>query len=198
MQSLSRRLRSVSEVSGRLTAWLMVPMVAGTFVVVVLRYAFDVGWIWMQESVVWVHAAVFMLAAAYTLNRDEHVRVDIFYRGMSPRRKALVDLLGTVLFLMPVMIFLAVTSWDYVAVSWRIHEASREAGGMPYPFVPLLKTLIPLTSGLLLLQGAAGAIDNVLCLIGVGATGNGPVGDRRAGADGPTVADATPHAERER
>lgn len=169
MQSLSRRLRRFSEVSGRIIAWLMAPMVVGTFVVVVLRYAFDIGWIWMQESVVWVHAAVFMLAAAYTLNRDEHVRVDIFYREMSARRRAWVDLLGTLVFLFPVTVFLAVTSWDYVAVSWRIHEASREAGGLPYPFVPLLKALIPFTAVLLLLQGAAVAIEKVLLLLGRGA-----------------------------
>jgi TRAP-type mannitol/chloroaromatic compound transport system permease small subunit len=185
-------------VTGRITAWLMVPMVAGTFVVVVLRYAFDIGWIWMQESVVWVHAAVFMLGAAYTLNRDEHVRVDIFYRGMSPRRQALVDFLGTVLFLMPVTIFLGVTSWDYVATSWRIHEASREAGGLPYPLVPLLKTLIPLTSALLLLQGAAGAIDNLLCLVGAGTAGNGAAGERRPDAEKVMAADATTRSERER
>jgi TRAP-type mannitol/chloroaromatic compound transport system permease small subunit len=173
MQSLSRLLKRVSELSGRVIAWLMVPMVFGTFIVVVLRYAFDIGWIWMQESVVWVHAAVFMLAAAYTLNRDEHVRVDIFYRQMSVRRKACVDLLGTLLFLLPVTVFLAVTSFDYVAVSWRIHEASREAGGLPYPFVPLLKSLIPVTATLLVLQGAANGIDNALCLFGASEAGPG-------------------------
>ena len=88
MQSLSAALKGFSELTGRLIAWLTVPMVAGTFLIVLLRYAFDLGWIWMQESMVWLHAAVFMLAAAYTLNRDEHVRVDIFYRRMRPRRRA--------------------------------------------------------------------------------------------------------------
>jgi TRAP-type mannitol/chloroaromatic compound transport system permease small subunit len=144
----------------------MLPMVAVTFVVVVLRYIFDLGWIWMQESVVWMHAAVFMLAAAYTLNRDEHVRVDIFYRSMSPKRKALVDALGAVVFLFPVSIFLLVTSWDYVSVSWAIREGSREAGGLPYPFVPLLKSVIPLTALLLVLQGITDLIRSVSTLTG--------------------------------
>jgi TRAP-type mannitol/chloroaromatic compound transport system permease small subunit len=166
MQFLSAKLKAFSELSGKFTAWLMVPMVLGTFVVVVLRYAFDLGWIWMQEGVLWMHAAVFMLAAAYTLNRDEHVRVDIFYREMTPPRRALVDLGGTLLFLLPMAIFLFATSWDYVSVSWQIKEASREAGGLPYPFVSLLKSLIPLTALMLILQGLATCLDNALILLG--------------------------------
>ena len=166
MRSISEKLRYFSELSGRLIAWLMLPMVVGTFVIVVLRYAFDLGWIWMQESITWMHAAVFMLASAYTLNRDEHVRVDIFYRDMSARAKAWVDLGGTLLFLVPVAVFLIVTSWEYVAVSWQISEGSREAGGLPYPFVPLLKSVIPLTAIMLLAQGVANAIDDALVLMG--------------------------------
>lgn len=168
MQQISAGLKAFSELTGKLTAWLLLPMVAGTFIVVVLRYAFDLGWIWMQESIVWMHAASFMLAAAYTLNRDEHVRVDVFYRGMSERRRAIVNLLGTLLFLMPVAAFLLVTSWDYVSVSWQIREGSREAGGLAYPMVPLLKSVIPLTSVMLLLQGVAAVIDSLLTLRGQG------------------------------
>lgn len=168
MQHLSAGLKALSELIGRLTAWLLLPMVVGTFVIVVLRYAFDLGWIWMQESIVWMHAAAFMLAAAYTLNRDEHVRVDVFYRDMAPRGRALVDLLGTLLFLLPMAAFLLFTSWDYVSVSWQIREGSREAGGLPYPMVPLLKTMIPITAGLLMLQGIATVIDGALALRSAG------------------------------
>jgi len=166
MLSLSSKLKSFSEITGKLIAWLTLPMVIGTFVIVVLRYAFDLGWIWMQESITWMHAATFMLAATYTLNQDEHVRVDIFYRGMTARGKAWVDLAGTILFLGPMAVFLLVTSWDYVAVSWQIREASREAGGLPYPFVSLLKSLIPLTALMLILQAAANVIDDCLVLLG--------------------------------
>ena len=74
---------------GRMVSWLTMTMVLITATVVVLRYVFGVGWIWLQETVTWMHATVFLLAAAYTLSHDEHVRVDIFYRGMSPRRQAL-------------------------------------------------------------------------------------------------------------
>ena len=99
---------------GRAIAWLTLIMVLVTFVIVVMRYLFDSGWIWLQESVTWMHAAVFMLTAAYTLVREEHVRVDIFYRRFSPRARALVDAVGTALLLIPVTVFIIFTSWDYV------------------------------------------------------------------------------------
>jgi TRAP-type mannitol/chloroaromatic compound transport system permease small subunit len=160
----SRYLEHVSEWTGRVVAWLLLPVVIGTFLIVLLRYAFDLGWIWMQEAVIWMHAAVFMLAAAYTLARDEHVRVDVFYRGFSPARRAIVDILGTVLFLLPMMIFLFVESLDYVVTSWRIGEASREAGGLPYPFVPLLKSTIPLAAVLVMIQAAAVLLRSIALL----------------------------------
>jgi TRAP-type mannitol/chloroaromatic compound transport system permease small subunit len=137
---------------GRATAWLTLVMVLVTFLIVTLRYVFDSGWIWLQESVNWMHAAVFMLAAAYTLARDEHVRVDIFYRDFSPRQKAIVDALGVLLLLLPLSLFLLWASWDYVAASWAIRESSREAGGLVFPLVPLLKSFIPIMAAMLLVQ----------------------------------------------
>jgi len=166
MQLIEYRLRQLNELLGRAVAWLLLPMVLGTFAVVVLRYAFSVGWIWMQEAIMWMHAALFMLATAYTLNRDEHVRVDVFYARMSPQRKALVNLLGTLLFLLPMSAFLLVESWDYVRVSWEIREGSRDAGGLPYPFVPLLKTMIPVTAVTVILQGVAQLLGDALTIAG--------------------------------
>ena len=144
-----------SIVSGRLTSWLTLVMVLVTVIVVVMRYVFDAGAVWLQESVVWMHAVVFMVGAAYTLQQDEHVRVDIFYRNMSERRRAWVDLLGTLLFLLPLCAFLGYKAWDFVAVSWQLAESSREPGGMPYPFVPLLKSVLLLMPVLLALQGVS-------------------------------------------
>ena len=140
-----------SDVTGRVIAWLTLVMVIVTFVIVVMRYAFDAGQIWLQESVTWMHAAVFMIGAAYTLLHEEHVRVDIFYRSMSEQRRAWVDLLGVLMFLLPVCAYLAWASFDFAAVSWSIRESSREPGGLPYPFVPILKSVVivmPLTVGL--------------------------------------------------
>lgn len=140
---------------GKASAWLTLFMVLVTFVVVVLRYIFDAGLIWLQESVIWMHGFVFMVGAAYTLQQEEHVRVDIFYREMSPKRRAWVDLIGVTVFLLPLCALLGWKAFDYVAVSWQLQEASRESGGLPYPLIPLLKSILvvmPITVGL---QGVA-------------------------------------------
>jgi TRAP-type mannitol/chloroaromatic compound transport system permease small subunit len=136
--------------AGRAVAWLTLVMTVLTFAVVVLRYGFNLGWIWMQESVTYLHALVFMTAAAWTFQCDDHVRVDIFYRDASERYKNSVNLIGTVLFLLPLSLFLLYIGWDYVAASWATREASREAGGLP--LVWLLKTLILVLPALLLAQ----------------------------------------------
>jgi len=148
-------LDRISTTVGMATSWLTLLMVVVTFVVVVMRYVFDAGFIWVQESVVWMHAVVFMLGAAYTLRDEEHVRVDVFYRAMSTRRKAWVDLAGVLLFLLPVCAFLAWKSFDFVAQSWSIRESSREPGGLPYPFIPLLKSVLLLMPLAVALQGVS-------------------------------------------
>ena len=134
------------------------------FAVVVMRYALGIGSIRLQESVLYAHAALFMLAAAWTLQVDGHVRVDVFYAQASPRRRAVIDLIGAVVFLLPFAIVLAVLSMPYVARSWAILEGSRETSGLP--FVYLLKTLIPLFALLIGLQGIAQAIRAALVLAG--------------------------------
>ena len=150
--TIARLIDRLNMQIGRAIAWLTLAMVLLTFTIVGLRYLFDTGWIWLQESVNWMHAAVFMLAAAYTLARDEHVRVDIFYRDFSPRQKAIVDAVGVIFLLLPFSIFLIWSSWDYVAASWAIRESSREAGGLVFPLVPLLKSFIPIMAAMLTLQ----------------------------------------------
>lgn len=148
-------LDRISVFLGKTSAWLTLLMVIVTFIVVVMRYVFDVGFIWLQESVVWMHAFVFMVGAAYTLQQEEHVRVDIFYRDMSPRRKAWIDIIGVVLFLLPLCFFLAWKAADFVAVSWQLEESSRESGGLPYPLIPLLKTVLIVMPLTVALQGVA-------------------------------------------
>jgi TRAP-type mannitol/chloroaromatic compound transport system permease small subunit len=137
-------------------------MVLVTFTVVLLRYAFDLGWIWLQESVTFMHAALFLVGAAYTLKHQAHVRVDIFFHRFSPRLRAWIDLLGSLLLLLPVCLFIFVISWDYVLQSWALQEGSREAGGLDGVY--LLKSLILVMAGLLLLQGLAIVIRNALAL----------------------------------
>lgn len=148
-------LDRISIISGKASAWLTLFMVIITFVVVVMRYVFDAGLIWLQESVIWMHAVVFMVGAAYTLQQEDHVRVDVFYRAMSPTRRAWVDVLGVVIFLWPLCVFLGWKSFDFVAASWSLREASRESGGLPYPLIPLLKSVLLLMPIGVALQGAA-------------------------------------------
>lgn len=161
---IARRLDRLSEWTGRLIAWLTLGMVIVTFAVVVLRYLFSSGSIAMQESITYMHALVFMLGAAYTLRHDGHVRVDIFYQKFGPRGRAWVDLLGTLLLLLPVTLFIAWVSWEYVAASWALKEGSPEAGGLPGVY--LLKSAIPAMAILMVLQGLSLALRSLLVLLG--------------------------------
>lgn len=147
------RIDAFSTHTSNIVAWLTLAMVAVTFIVVVLRYAFGIGVVWMQESIVWMHGAVFMLGAAYTLRREEHVRVDIFYRKLSDAGQAWVNIVGVLVFLMPFCLFLVYASYDYVAASWAIREVSRDSGGLPYPFLPLIKSALLLMPVMVALQG---------------------------------------------
>ena len=147
---------------GRAVIWLSLFLVLVQFAVVFLRYALGIGSIWLAESVIYLHAALFMLAAAWTLQQNGHVRVDVFYSKASPRTKAAVDLMGSLLLLLP---FMAVILWfavPYVSRSWSILERSREASGLPLVYV--LKTLIPLFAILMGLQGISQAIRASLIL----------------------------------
>jgi TRAP-type mannitol/chloroaromatic compound transport system permease small subunit len=149
---------------GRAAAWCCLFIVLAEFIVVVMRYALGLGSIALQEAVLYAHAALFMLAAAWTLQVGGHVRVDVFYAQAKPRTRALVDLCGALVFLLPFAAVLALLSLPYVERSWVILERSREASGLP--FVYLLKTLIPLFAVLIGLQGVAQAIRAALVLIG--------------------------------
>lgn len=162
MQNLIHKLEQTSELSGRFLAWLTLFIVIVTFIVVVLRYVFDIGSIAMQESISYMHAFVFMLGAAYTLKHEGHVRVDIFYRKMNPIKKAWVDFLGTILLLFPVCLFILFSSWDYVSTSWSQLEESGEAGGLAYVYI--LKTALIIMPILLILQGVALSLKSLLLI----------------------------------
>ena len=148
-------LERINILIGRAASWLTLAMVVATFIVVVLRYVFDAGFIWLQESVIWMHAVVFMLGAAYTLAAGDHVRVDVFYRNMSRKRQAWVDFIGVLVFLLPLSVFLAWNSVEFVTQSWQIGESSREPGGLPFPFLPMLKAVILLMPITVSLQGVS-------------------------------------------
>jgi TRAP-type mannitol/chloroaromatic compound transport system permease small subunit len=164
MLTVADRLETITRGIGLLVAWLTLALVIVTSIVVAQRYLFDAGSIRMQESITFMHAAVFMLAAAYTLAVNDHVRVDIFYSNMTPRGQALVNLFGSLLLLLPFCLFLIYSSWDFVSVSWSVREASQESGGLPFPFPVLMKSFIPLTAGLLIMQGLVTILRSVVVL----------------------------------
>ncbi len=158
-----RLIDQLSELTGRMLAWLSLLMMVVLCMVVVLRYGFEVGSIALQEAVTYLHASIFMLGAAYTLKHDGHVRVDIFYRNFSPRGKAWINSLGGIIFLLPLCAYIFFISWDFVLQSWAIREVSTEPGGIPAVF--LLKTLIPIMAINLGLQALAEILRSAMVLM---------------------------------
>ena len=161
---LSQQLRWLIDRLGALLGWLVLVMALTTAVVVVLRYFFEIGSIALQESFTYLHATVFMLGAAYAAQRDQHVRVDIFYRGFSRRGQLWINLIGTLLFLLPVMGLLFWFAWDYVLASWAMAERSSDSGGLAYRY--MLKSLLLALPLLMTLHALVTLIETVLQLLG--------------------------------
>jgi TRAP-type mannitol/chloroaromatic compound transport system permease small subunit len=173
MEFLTRIIRFVDiiiESIGKVISWLLFVMVLVSFIIVVLRYGFNIGWIAMQESVLYMHGFIFMLGAAYTLKADGHVRVDIFYQKFSQKQRALVNIFGGLFLLLPVCVFIFYISFDYVQMSWRIMEQSPEAGGLP--FVYFSKSFILLFCTFLSLQGLAEIMRNIIIVFSSKHTNN--------------------------
>lgn len=167
MGFLERLYLGIDEFSnrlGKIVSWVAIIMVLTQFLVVVMRYTFSIGFIWMQESVLYLHAILFMLGAGYTLLHEGHVRVDVFYREMSEHQQAIVDFIGSIVFLLPVSILLWWWSWPYVEQSWEIGEGSRETSGIQALY--LFKTVILAFAGLIALQGVSMLIRTLLTITG--------------------------------
>lgn len=148
-----RWVDALSEAAGRVAAVLAVALVLLVAGLVVARYGAGVGSVAVQEAVLWLHAALFLLGLSFALRHDAHVRVDVFSQRWSPRTRARVEFAAGLLLLLPFCVFIVAMSWDYVASSWAVREGSRDPGGLPGWY--LLKSLLPLSAALLLLQGLA-------------------------------------------
>lgn len=164
MRNLADSIDRLTALIGRAAAWLLLVIVLLEFSLVVARYLFSLGSIWASETVIYAHAALFLLAAAWTLQIGGHVRVDIFYADAKPRTRALIDLVGALVFLLPFAVVLLWLSTPYAARSWAILERSQEASGLPLVF--LLKTLIPVFALLMALQGVSQIVKAVAILRG--------------------------------
>ena len=159
---LIRIINLINKVIGETVSWLTLLMVLVTVLVVVLRYGFNIGFIWMQESVRFMYSAVFLLCAGYTLFKDKHVRVDVLYLSLSERKKAIVDLLGSIFLLLPVCFVIFYYSWSYVLNSWEQLEGSIEERGLHLVF--LMKTFIWLFAILVSMQSLATIINSLIIL----------------------------------
>lgn len=155
-----------------LASWLCLFMVLVQFFVVVMRYVFGTGSIQFQEIILYMHGILFMIAAGGTLLTNDHVRVDIIYNNLSPRKQATIELIGCILFLLPFCGLVLYTSWNYVGQSWQIMEGSREPGGLQGVY--LLKSFIPLFAILLGLQGISQSIKAWTVLNNVSDDGGDP------------------------
>lgn len=159
-----RLISTINRWVGMALAWLSLAVVVVCFTVVVQRYVFHTTQLWMQDLYVWLSGAMFTGVAGFALLQDAHVRVDIFYRPWSVRRKAIADLIGVVAFLLPFVTVVAIYGLPFVARSWRLYEGSANIGGMPGLFV--LKSFILLFCLLVGLQGIAWALRSILVLMG--------------------------------
>jgi TRAP-type mannitol/chloroaromatic compound transport system permease small subunit len=167
MRAIAQAVRAISALNhyaGHLFSWLSLAIVLVCFTVVVQRYLFSTSMVWMQELYVWLNGAMFTAVAGFALLRDDHVRVDIFYRPATIRTKAIVDLIGVIFFLLPFCWVVYAYSWNYIARSWRLHEGSANVGGMPGLYI--LKSFILVFVVLVALQGIAWALRSILVLRG--------------------------------
>lgn len=158
-------IESFIDWSGRTVSWFSLFLVLITFIVVVMRYVFDSGSIALQESTTYLHASIFLIGMAYTLQQDAHVRVDIFYTQFSSQTKAWIDLCGALFLLLPFMLFVSWISWQYILDSWSVLEGSREAGGLPGVFI--LKSLILVMTSLLSLQALTQVARNIQTVLDI-------------------------------
>lgn len=154
----------LNEKIGSLTSWLTALLVLVVSYDVIVRYIFGESSVGLQELEWHLFALIFLVAAAYTLKIDDHVRVDMFYTKFSPKKQALVNLLGALLFLIPFCVLVIYSSQEFVSLSFRINETSPDAGGLPARYI--LKAFIPISFFLLLLQGISLALKSFLQLKG--------------------------------
>jgi TRAP-type mannitol/chloroaromatic compound transport system permease small subunit len=165
MQALAYAIIAISRLNGllgRIFSLFSLAIVLICFTVVVMRYGFRTGSVPLQDLYVWLNGAMFMGIAGYTLLRNGHVRVDIFYREARVRTKAIVDMVGTVIFVAPFVAVLTIWSWPYVQRSWRIRESSPNFGGMEGLYI--LKSFLLVFAAVVALQALAMFLRGVLVL----------------------------------
>jgi len=144
-------IESVNEAVGRGVSWVTLGLVSVVFADVIMRYALGISFVFVQELEWHLFSVIFLIGAGFALLHDEHVRVDIFYQGMSKKRQSWVNCLGATFFLFPGCFLVIATGIPFVVDSFRILEGSPDPGGIPFRFV--LKAMVPIGFALVALQG---------------------------------------------
>jgi TRAP-type mannitol/chloroaromatic compound transport system permease small subunit len=158
MNEIAKKIDIFNEKIGILTSYLAIPLILLTFIVAFMRYILDFGSIAIQEVIIYFHALIFTIGASYTLKNDMHVRIDIFYNNLIPKKKKTINFYGTIFFLIPTCVLIFVTSFNYVLSSILLLESSKEAGGLPVLYI--LKIYILLLPITLFLQAISELIKN--------------------------------------
>jgi len=161
MQRLVNFIDSVNTSISRLVSLLILLMVVITFIIVVMRYVFGYGFVWMQELLLWLHGIVLMSGISYTMLNNQHVRVDVLYRNFNKKEKAKIEIINILFFVMPLSIYLIYISQNFVGISWKVQEISRDSGGLPFPAIPLIKTMLIVMPTLLSIQGLSILYKNI-------------------------------------
>ncbi len=156
---LERFLDRIFDYVGYISAVLMILMMVNVFYDVIMRYFFRTSSIALQESEWHLFSMVFLLGIGYALKEDGHVRVDVIYDSLHFKKKAVVNILGTTVFLIPFSFLIAFGSTDFVLEAYQTHEVSGDPGGLPYRW--LIKALIPFSFYLLVLSSVGFIIRNI-------------------------------------
>lgn len=130
--------------------YALLSMCLFSLLVVILRYVFGIGLVWLQELVLYLHAVVFLFSSAWTLRKNKHVRVDVLHSNFTKETKSKIDLLGDLIFAAPMLLVITWASYPYIFESWRWFEKSSDAGGLPLVFI--MKTFIIVFALSLLLE----------------------------------------------
>jgi TRAP-type mannitol/chloroaromatic compound transport system permease small subunit len=162
MQKLLLLVDRVSTWVGQAFSWFIVALTLLISWEVFSRYALDHPHAWAFDVMIMFYGTLFMMAGAYTLSKNGHVRGDVLYGFFRPRTQAILDLILYIVFFLPGVIALTYAGYYYAADSWRIHESSNITAEGPaiYPF----KTIIPLAGGILLVQGIVEIVRCVICI----------------------------------
>ena len=132
---LMKVLNSFSEKVGLISSFLILILILLVSLSVILRYVFSIGFIWLQDLYIWIHAIFILLGISYTLKKDGHVRIDLLYRSWSKKIKNIVNFAGIIIFGVPLTYFLIKYGLDYFIRSYNLNESSKESGGLPYIFI---------------------------------------------------------------